>query len=191
MPTTRSPRSSSALATWNPMNPAAPVRRIDMRLLALDDDPAADRPRAAAWPIASPRRRQGLSCGDRVLEAAAEVLEAKDEARLLEDLPQHRLAEGREAFLQPIATGHEIINPGAGLEGVPDRQGVGDETWPFVPIAVGETALIGVNAVAEPKIVKIADDPVAGASSQQLGSAFGKAALDQQPVEGLEELARK
>jgi len=40
------------LATWKPMKPAAPVRRIDMRLLALDEDPAVNRPRAAAWPIA-------------------------------------------------------------------------------------------------------------------------------------------
>src|ERR1700745_1048117 len=38
MPTTRSPRSSSALATWKPMKPAAPVRRIDIRLLALSGE---------------------------------------------------------------------------------------------------------------------------------------------------------
>src|SRR6266851_1429149 len=38
MPTTCSPRSSSALATWKPMNPAAPVRRIDIILLALSGE---------------------------------------------------------------------------------------------------------------------------------------------------------
>jgi len=41
-----------------------------------------------------PHRRQGLSRDNRVLEATAEVFEAKGQARLLKDLPQHRFAPG-------------------------------------------------------------------------------------------------
>src|ERR1700730_4263025 len=38
MPRTLSPRSSRALATWKPMNPAAPVRIMDITLRALIDE---------------------------------------------------------------------------------------------------------------------------------------------------------
>src|SRR5271165_4260876 len=145
MPTTRSPRSSSALATWKPMNPAAPVRRIDMTVLALDDELSPSRPRAAACPIASLHRRQGFSRDHRVLETTAEVFKAKGQARLLKDLPQHRLAPGCETFFEPIASRHEIINPGFRLKRVPDSQGMGDDAGALPPIGIGESALIGIN----------------------------------------------
>src|SRR6516225_7407030 len=147
---------------------------------------APSRPRAAACPIASLRRRQGLSRDNRVLEATAEVFEAKGQARLLKDLPQHRLAPGRETFFEPIAPRHEVINPGSRLKRVPDSQGMGDEAGPLPPIGIGEAALIGINPVSQPKIVEVADNAVPGGGSQELRPAPGKAALYQQPVERLE-----
>ena len=68
---------------------------------------------------------------------------------------------------------------------------MGDDAWPLLPIAISEAALIGVNPVPVPKVIKITDDPVAGAGPEEVRSARGKAALDQQSVEGLEEPARE
>ncbi len=111
------------------------------------------------------------------------MLETKGQARLLNDLPQHRLAPGRKAFLQPIAPGHEIVNERAGAKGVSDRQGVRNDPGPLAAIGIGEPALVRIHPLAEAKIVEVAQDPVAGAGSQELGPAFGEATLDQQPVE--------
>src|SRR5208282_4781296 len=118
MPTTRSPRSSSTLATWKPMNPAAPVRRIDMTLLAFRPEPAE----VAVCPNVSPHRRQGLSCDDGVLEATAEVFEAKSQPRLLNDFPMNRLPPGCEALLQPVAPRHQIIHASTRAERIADGQ---------------------------------------------------------------------
>src|SRR6516162_282118 len=134
------------------------------------------RPRTAC-PIASPHRRQGISRGNRALDATGQVFEAKGQARLLKDLPQHRLAPGCKTFFEPVASRHEIINPGARLECVLDRQGMSDNAGPLPTIGVGKPALIGINPISQPKIIEVADDPAAG----------GEAALDQQPVEPLEE----
>src|SRR5216683_2552270 len=187
MPITRSPRSSSALATWKPMNPAAPVRRMDIILLALSDEFNPDPAGRGNFPIVLLRGRQGFLCVKSVLQAAAEALQAESQARLLKDLPQHRLAPGTEAFLQPVTSGHEIIDCGPRPEGMPDGQGMDDDAGPFSPIGVSKPALIRINPASQSKIVEITDDPVAGGGSEQLGAALGETALDQQPVERLEE----
>jgi hypothetical protein len=47
------------------------------------------------------------------LAAAGETLGPKGKARLPEALPQHPLAAGCEALLQPVAPGEKVENPGA------------------------------------------------------------------------------
>jgi len=68
---------------------------------------------------------------------------------------------------------------------------MGDNAGPLLPIGVGEAALIGINPLPQPKIIKVAHDPAAGGRPEELRAARGKAALYQQPVERLEELARE
>src|SRR5215813_1399993 len=120
MPTTRSPRSSSALATWKPMKPAAPVRRIDIRVLPLGDEVSRRSAKGGSLPyrFAAPAPRG--SSDDRALETTGQVFEAKRQPRLLNDLPQHRLAVGRKTLFEPIASSHEIVDPGARLKCMPD-----------------------------------------------------------------------
>ena len=65
-----------------------------MTILALVDELAPSRANAATCPIVLLHRRQELSRVNGVLEPAAEMFEPEGEARLLEDLPQHRLALG-------------------------------------------------------------------------------------------------
>src|ERR1700752_5049448 len=113
------------------------------------------------------------------------MFEAKGQPRLLHDLPQHRLAAGREAFLQSIAPGHEVVDACARAERMPDPQRMGDDAGPLASIGVGKPALIGVNPVALKKVIEIADDAVASAGSQELKPALSKAALDQQAMEHL------
>src|SRR5713226_251125 len=74
---------------------------------------------------------------------------------------------------------------------MPDSQGMGDNAGPLSPIGVGKPALIGINSTAPPKVIEVADDPVAGGGSDEPRAALGEAALDQQPVEWLEESAGK
>ena len=61
---------------------------------------------------------------------------------------------------------------------------MGDDPGPLPPIGIGKSALIGINPVCEPKIVKVANDAVPGGGSDELRPACGKAALYQQPWNG-------
>ena len=65
------------------------------------------------------------------------------------------------------------------------------DAGPLPSIGIGEAALIGINAVPQPKIIKVADDAVPGGGSEELRPAPGKAALYQQAMERFEEVARE
>ena len=118
-----------------------------------------------------------------------EMFEAKRQARLLDDLPQHRLATGRETLLQPVAARHEIIDGDAGTVCLTDRHRMDDRTGTGRPFVVRESALVGVDVVAQPKIIQIADYASAGAGSEELYRACGKTALDQVKMKRLEKRA--
>lgn len=124
-----------------------------------------------------------------MLEAPREMFEAKGQAGLLNDLPQHRLAACCKAFLEPIASGHEIINASTRPERVADSEGMRDDAGPFPPIHRGEPALIGINPAPQSKVVEIAENPVAGRGSDELRRALGETVFDEQPVERLEKRA--
>jgi len=78
----------------------------------------------------------------------SELFQSKHQTRLLNDLPQHRLAAGRETLLQPIAPGHEIIHSRARFEGMLYRQSMGKDPRPLAPIGVIKSALVSVDAIA-------------------------------------------
>src|SRR5262249_15404411 len=71
-------------------------------------------------------------------------------------------------------------------EGELHRQSMSDDTGPRPPIGVGKPALIGVNPAAPPKIIEVADRPVAGRGSEKLHAVLREATLDQQSMERLE-----
>ena len=136
------------------MNPAAPVRRIDIRLLFCGQN--SPMRRAAGCSCRNPPilpRQVFSDCPDPsakgALQAAAVILQSKRQARLLDDLPQHRLATGREAFLQPIVPCHEIIDRvrptgkprGSPAHALPRRAGLRRSSY-------GEPALVGIDASA-------------------------------------------
>src|SRR5262249_5811301 len=120
------------------------------------------------------------------LQAARQALDAEGEARLSHHLPQHRLAPRRKALLQPVAPGHEVVDLCARPKSAPNRQGGRDHPRPLAPVGIVEAALIGVYAVTEPEIVKVPDDPIAGADSEELDPARGEIAPDQQNMKRLE-----
>src|SRR5437667_3073142 len=151
------------------MNPAAPVRRIDIYFLTISKSSAwvggpSGKPRQKTTsPIVLPLRQQPLfappEIGQRgrggVLHATGEVLEPKCNARLLDGLPQHRLTAGREAFFQPVVPREEIINAGAAPVGIADGHRMGDRAGTRGPVVVGKSALIGVDAVAQSEVVQV------------------------------------
>jgi hypothetical protein len=77
------------------------------------------------WPTVKQVRVAG-SAPAVVIEPGAqptrEMLQSERGKRLLHNLPQHRFARGREAFLEAIASRHEIADLRARPEGVPDRR---------------------------------------------------------------------
>ncbi len=130
-----------------------------------------------------------MSRPDGLLQPPAQIFEAKPQPRLLNHLPQHRLAAGRKALLQPIATRHEVVNSHIAAERLPNRQRVRNVARPLARIGVVKPALIGIDPPAMAEIVKVADGALAGARLDHLYIARGKAALDQAPVKPLEERA--
>src|SRR5215472_14917464 len=64
-----------------------------------------------------------------------------------------------------------------------------DHTGPLAPRGPGKPALIGINPTSLPKVVEIADYPLAGRCFEELDSTIVKAAFDQPPMEGLKECA--
>src|SRR6185369_5571925 len=99
-PTTSSPRASSFCATWEPMNPAAPVTRIFMRVLSSE---------AAV----------GLAGTEHVLDVVHHVILLADLADTLRaDLFELAMRDGehdgvvRRAFLHDIADrAHAVFVP--------------------------------------------------------------------------------
>lgn len=55
------------------------------------------------------------------------------------------------------------------------------------PFVVGEPALVGVDVVAQPEVIEIAEHQIAGAGSEQFYPTRGKIALDQQLMKRFEE----
>src|SRR5215471_11097643 len=94
------------------------------------------------------RRSVSLRLHKSLLQPTCEVLQPKGEPRLLNDLPQHRLAPGRKTRLQAIAPCHEIVDLRPGPEGVPDRQEVCDKTRPLAAVGIVEPALVSIHAIA-------------------------------------------
>ena len=86
-------------------------------------------------------------------------------------------------------SGHEIVDSGTGLECVLDGQGVRDDPGALPAIGISEAALIGINPIPQPEIIKVTDGMVSGADPQELRPARCKVALYKQPVERFEELA--
>jgi hypothetical protein len=83
-----------------------------------------------------------------MLHPAGEVFHTKHKSRLLDYLPQHRLAPGRKTLLQPITPRHEIVYARAHSKRVPNRQGMRDDPGPLPSIAIVEPALISIDAIA-------------------------------------------
>src|SRR5215472_15926770 len=64
-----------------------------------------------------------------------------------------------------------------------------DHTGPLAPGGPGKPALIGINPTSLPKVVEIADYPLAGRCFEGLDSTVVKRAFDQPPMERLKECA--
>ena len=73
------------------------------------------------------------------------------------------------------------------MVGIADRERMRNRARAGSPFAIGEPALIRVNAIGKPKIVQIADQAGTGARSEKLNDAIGDMALDQLMMERLEE----
>src|SRR3954468_7278869 len=111
-------------------------------------------------PIVLPSRKQHLFTVGKggeigfelVLAAARQPLGPKCQTRLLDNLPEHWRVIGRITLLQPVAAGEEIIDGGAGMIGIADRERMSNDAGTRRFLAIGEPALISIHAIGNSKI---------------------------------------
>ena len=120
---------------------------------------------------------------------AGQIFEPKPDERTLNRCPVHIAIAGRKAALKPICSRQEVVNANAEVEIMLYGKCVANRARSQPPVLVREPALVGVGARAVPEIVQIANWVAIGINAQHLNSPCRKLALDQIPMECLEQWA--